>query len=48
MVAIENNLRIVEIPITFRKRVGISKTGADKKGKAIVYGLQFFWYIITK
>ena len=48
MIAIENNLRIVEIPITFRRRIGISKTGADKKGKAIVYGLRFFWYILTK
>ncbi len=48
MVAIENNLRIVEIPITFRNRIGVSKTGADKKGKAIIYGLRFFWYIITK
>ncbi len=48
MIAIENNLRIVEIPITFRSRIGISKTGADKKGKAIVYGLRFFWYILTK
>ena len=48
MVAIENNLRIVEIPITFRNRIGISKSGAEKKGKAIVYGLRFFWYILTK
>ena len=48
MLAIENNLRIVEIPITFRNRIGVSKTEADKKGKAIVYGLRFFWYILTK
>ena len=48
MVAIENNLRIVEIPITFRNRIGVSKSGADKKGKAIIYGLRFFWYILTK
>ena len=48
MIAIENNLKIVEIPITFRKRIGTSKTGADKKLKAIIYGLRFFWYIIIK
>ena len=48
MVAIENNLRIVEIPIRFLNVIGISKTGADKKGKAIVYGLRFFWYIIFR
>ena len=48
LTAIENNLRLVEIPITFRNRIGVSKTGADKKNKAIIYGLRFFWYIITK
>ena len=48
MIGIENNLKIVEIPITFKKRIGISKTGANKKLKAINYGLQFFWYILIK
>lgn len=48
LTSIENNLRIVEVPVTFRNRIGISKTGANKKNKAIVYGLRFFWYIITK
>ena len=47
MIGIENNLRIVEIPITFKKRLGISKTKADKKTHAIRYGLNFFWYILT-
>lgn len=48
MTGIENNLKIVEVPITFKKRIGISKTGANKKLKAISYGLQFFWYILIK
>ena len=48
MIGIENNLKIVEIPITFKKRIGVSKTGANKKLKAISYGLQFFWFILTK
>ena len=47
MLGIENNLRIVEIPVTFKKRTGISKTQANKKTKGIMYGLRFFWYIIT-
>lgn len=47
MVGIENNLKIVEVPITFKKRVGISKTESDKKSKAIMYGLRFMWYIIS-
>ena len=46
MIGIRNNLKIVEIPITFKKRVGISKTQSDKKIRAIRYGLTFFWYII--
>jgi glycosyltransferase involved in cell wall biosynthesis len=48
MVGIENNLKLVEVPITFKKRIGISKSGANKKLKAINYGLRFFWYILIK
>jgi len=44
--ALKNNIRIVEIPISFKKRVGISKTGSDKKLKAIVIGLRFLWFIL--
>ena len=46
MIGIRNNLKIVEIPITFKKRIGVSKTQSDKKVRAIRYGLTFFWYII--
>ena len=46
MIGIRNNLKIVEIPITFKKRIGISKTQSDKKIRAIRYGLTFFWHII--
>jgi len=48
MIGIENNFRIVEIPITFKKRLGISKTQADKKTNALRYGLSFFWCILTR
>lgn len=48
MLGLEYNLKIVEVPITFKKRVGISKTQADKKTKAIKYGLEYLWYIISK
>lgn len=47
MLGIENNLKIVEVPITFKKRVGTSKTESDKRLKAIKYGLRFMWYIIS-
>ena len=44
--ALRNNLKLVEIPISFKKRVGISKTGSDKKLRAIVIGLKFLWFIL--
>ncbi len=47
VLGIENNLKIVEVPITFKKRIGISKTESDKKLKAMKYGFRFMWYIIT-
>ena len=46
ILGIRNDLRIVEVPITFRKRIGISKTKSDKKLRAIKYGLEFFWHIL--
>ena len=46
MLGIKNDLRVVEIPITFKKRIGVSKTESDKKIKAIRYGLEFFWFIL--
>ena len=48
MIGIENNYRIVEIPITFKKRLGISKTKSDKKIHALRYGLNFFWCILIR
>lgn len=44
--AIEKNLKIVEVPITFRKRIGKSKTNASKYSKALHYGLYMIWYIL--
>jgi len=48
MLGIENNLRIVEVPVTFKKRVGKSKTGSNEVGKGIKYGLRFLWFILTR
>lgn len=47
MIGIENNLRVVEVPVTFKKRIGVSKTGSDKKKMGIIYGLKFLWYIVS-
>jgi len=43
---LENRLRVVEIPITFKRRIGHSKMRADKKRRAIKFGLQMIWYVI--
>ena len=40
--------KIVEVPITFKKRIGTSKTNSDKKLRAIQYGLTFFRFIISR
>jgi len=48
MLAIENDLKIVEIPITFGKRRGISKSDVDKKSKGVIYGLKFLWFILYR
>ena len=45
-IAIENNLRVIEIPITFKERKGISKSGVAQKDKATKYGLQFIQFIL--
>ena len=44
--AIENNLRVIEIPITFKERKGISKSGVTQKDKAIKYGFQLIRIIL--
>ena len=46
IIGIENNLKIVEIPVTFKKRIGVSKTKSDKKIRALRYGFTFLWYIL--
>jgi len=46
MLAIENDLRIIEIPITFNKRIGKSKTKSNDFFIGIKYGLTFLWFIL--
>ena len=46
MQCIEKDLKIIEIPVTFKKRIGKSKlTGVGKK-KTIGIGLKFLWLIL--
>lgn len=46
ILGIEHDLRIIEIPITFKKRIGESKLKSNKKLKAIHYGLIYLWFIL--
>ena len=46
MKAIEKDLRIVEVPVTFNKRIGESKTHSDKKTIGLKIGLQFLKFIL--
>ena len=46
MKSIEKDLRIVEIPLTFNKRLGQSKTRSDEKISGIKYGLIFLKFIL--
>jgi len=43
---IKNDLRILEIPVTFNKRIGKSKIESDKKIRGIKIGLSFLWFIL--
>lgn len=47
MLGIKNDLKLVEIPIIFKKRIGVSKSEAQKRKKGLVYGLKFMWFIIS-
>jgi glycosyltransferase involved in cell wall biosynthesis len=47
-VALENGLRVVEIPITFRKRVGKSKGASASKQAGLRIGLRMLWHIIAE
>ena len=45
-IAIENNLKVIEIPITFNKRIGLSKYTSTKL-KGIMYGIEYLWWIVV-
>lgn len=47
IIAIKNGLKVVEIPITFRKRVGNSKGAGGNKALGIKVGLRMLWEILA-
>jgi len=44
--SIDSELKTVEIPITFNKRSGMSKSGANIKSKGFKLGLRIIWLIL--
>ena len=48
IVAIKNGLKVIEIPITFRKRVGVSKGAGGNRGLAMKVGLRMIREILFK
>jgi hypothetical protein len=44
--SIDSELKTVEIPITFNKRSGISKSGSDRKSKGFKLGLRIIWLVL--
>ena len=47
MAGIEEDLKIIEIPVTFKRRIGKSKLSGVGKKKTIKIGLKFLWLILT-
>ena len=43
---LKNNLKLIEVPVTFKKRIGKSKIQSQKKLKAIKLGFIFLWHIL--
>jgi hypothetical protein len=47
MFGIENDLKIIEIPVTFNRRIGKSKLSGAGMGKTLKIGLKFLWLILV-
>jgi glycosyltransferase involved in cell wall biosynthesis len=46
LLVIENDLRLIEVPVTFKKRIGKTKIGTGKNLRTIKMGLIFLWVIL--
>lgn len=46
MLTIENNFRVIEIPLTFNKRIGKSKLRSDEFFYGLKWGFKFLWFIL--
>ena len=46
LVAMKNDLRVVEIPVRFRRRIGVSKGASGNKWKAFKIGLKMIGHVL--
>lgn len=47
LVALKKGLKVVEVPVTLRKRVGVSKGAGGNRSLAMKVGLMMLWHILT-
>jgi hypothetical protein len=47
MVAIAQGMKVVEIPVTFQKRWGVSKGAGANRMSGLIIGLRMMWHILT-
>lgn len=47
-VALENDFRVIEVPVTFRQRIGESKGVGNRKVKGLMVGFKMLWHIFFK
>jgi hypothetical protein len=47
VVALRQGLSIIEIPVTFRRRIGESKGASQSLLKGLEVGLVMIWHIMT-
>jgi len=48
LVALENDLKVIEVPVTLKKRVGESKGVGSDALKGLITGFKMWWMILTK
>jgi glycosyltransferase involved in cell wall biosynthesis len=47
MKCLDEGMRIIEIPVSYKKRIGMSRFRTDKKTQSLKYGWEFFKLILT-
>ncbi len=46
-IALKHKMKVIEVPLTLRKRVGISKGASGNRKLALLVGLKMLWHIVS-